>query len=103
NQAKQAMHAVACLQGSEPGRRPEGVMETKKMNCNTTNPLTYEEACHAFSNWAEGQPGEPQTPNEGLSEEHDGLWHLENINGPLAVVTADGEVVPVAEFHDAYE
>jgi hypothetical protein len=68
-----------------------------------TKTTSYDQACDAYMKWAKAQPGVPQQPNEGLSKEYDGLWHLENIHGPLAAVTAKGEIVPVGEFFEAYE
>lgn len=63
----------------------------------------FAEARACYFIWSKQHPGDPQTPNETLSEEHDGIWHLQNVNGPLAVVTAAGDVIAVREFHSAYE
>lgn len=64
--------------------------------------VPYELAVSCYLQWAEQFPGEPATPNEGLSEKYDGTWHLNNVNGPLAVVTANGDVVAVGDFFTAY-
>ena len=66
--------------------------------------ITYDEACEHFHAWAktqamqEGYPFAitPQ-PNAGLSEEIDGVWHLENVDGRLAKVYPDGVVIPWVE------
>lgn len=62
-------------------------------------PLTFNEACRLFTEWAELDSaergvvlfGEP-TPNYGLSVVVDSTWHLRNVNGPLARVRANGRV-----------
>ena len=73
------------------------------MNTKKSETTTYEEACEAYFEWATNQLGDPQQPSKSLSEEYYGIWHLENINGPLAAVTRAKEVVPVGEFYAAYE
>ncbi len=65
--------------------------------------MNYEEAVTAYFEDAKQSPGEPRMPNAGLSEEFDGIWHLANVNGPLAVVTGTGEVIAVDEFWKTYE
>jgi hypothetical protein len=65
--------------------------------------MTYQEAVTHYTEWAEQSPGNPNNPNEDFSEEHDGNWHLNNVNGGIAVVTADGDVIAVGEFWNAYE
>jgi len=64
--------------------------------------MTYQEAVTSYTKWAEQSPWVPDQPNENFSEEHDGIWHLNNVNGAIAVV-ADDEVIAVREFWNAYE
>ncbi len=65
--------------------------------------MSYQEACEAYFSWAEKIPGQPENPSEGQSEFYDGLWHLENVSGPLVVVTDDSNVIPVGHFFAAYD
>jgi hypothetical protein len=65
--------------------------------------MTYQDALTHFFKWAKQLPDAPNHPNESLSEEHDGDWHLHNINGPLAVVMSNGDVIAVGNFWAAYE
>lgn len=62
-------------------------------------PLAYEEACRRYAEWCEGQSAKAgeillgvPTPNRGLSEIVGSTWHLENVNGLLAKVGANGRV-----------
>ncbi|MAX38776.1 MAG: hypothetical protein CME33_19640 [Gimesia sp.] len=73
------------------------------MNRITKNAITYEDACEGYFNWAKNQAECTKQPSESLSEIHYGIWHLEDINGPLAAVTTEKEIVPVSEFFAAYE
>ena len=67
-------------------------------------PVTnFAQARACFLLWARRFPGEPQMPNENLSDEHDGYWHLNNVNGALAVVNRTGDVIAVGEFWAACE
>lgn len=66
--------------------------------------MNFQEATAIYDEWAKSQFNrDPDMPSEGLSEAFDGIWHLANLNGPLAVVTADGEVIAVGEFWMTYE
>lgn len=62
--------------------------------------MTYEEACKHYFEWAKqfvvrDADLEINNPNINLSEEIDGVWHLKNIHGPLAVVRQDEHQVLV--------
>ena len=66
--------------------------------------MNFQETSAIYYEWAKSQFNrDPDMPKEGLSEEVDGFWHLNNVNGPLTVVTAAGEVIAVGEFYAAYE
>jgi hypothetical protein len=65
--------------------------------------MTYQDALARYLKWAKQFPGDFNQPNESFSEEHSGIWHLNNVNGPLAVVMSNGDVIAVGHFWAAYE
>lgn len=65
--------------------------------------MTFDEACTRYFEWAEQFPNDPAQPNRNLSQQDEGIWHLENVNGPLVAVTSDGSVVSVRPFWSVYE
>lgn len=65
--------------------------------------MTFHEATDRYFKWAKQFPGNANIPNASHSEEHDGIWHLNNVNGPLAAVMSNGDVIAVGNFWAAYE
>ncbi len=65
-----------------------------------TESLTFEKACNLHHAWVEsnardegqGGPILETQPSASLSEEIDGVWHMESDNGRLAKVFPDGRV-----------
>ena len=53
----------------------------------------YSDAVGTYLQWASQFPGQPNQPNEGMSERVHRGWQLANVNGPLAMVYDDGRVV----------
>lgn len=59
--------------------------------------MEYDEAISCYFNSASNADELPQ-PSEHLSERHDdGCWCLANVNGALAVVDEEGNVLRVGE------
>lgn len=64
--------------------------------------MNYEEAVSLYYERPKQSSDDPPHPNKQLSYEDCGIWHLNNVNGALAIVV-DGEVFDVSEFWNVYE
>jgi len=75
------------------------VSECKEVGYSVGKPLTFEEACWHWCDWAKANAPagaivlEPDQPNRRLSQLKGTTWHLRNVHGDLCNVMWSGRVV----------
>jgi|LSQX01.2.fsa_nt_gb hypothetical protein len=90
DQIQQILNAEDWLQSTEHGHSARTPKSRRTV-------MNFDEAAQLYSEWASKNSGFPNQPSRSSSREVEGTWHLANNNGPLAIVTQDGRVIPPDE------